>query len=361
MVLIIPKQTKKGEEKMSSKLFKKYHSRLAKEGIIKSLLCGLLIGFSALVLVAGLFWLMAWKAVWVCAPVFVVITAASAWAFYHFKFHPTTKDIARRVDELGLEERMITMTQLEGDESYIAMRQREDALAALNTVSAGLIKLAVSVPLIISVAVAGIAGIGMTAVSALSAAEVIPDGQAILNPPAEEPEIKYFEVLYEVQEGEGMIEGEVFQIVEEGKNALGVMAVPDDEWTFVQWSDGLEDPYREDLEIKENMTIYAIFGELEEGEDGMPGNGEGEGEGDQPSDQPGEGEGEGDNEGEPSDKPGNGNGGKYEEINQIIDGETYYGDEYDGAYEDAMDDMEGGDYSDDEREIVGGYLDNIEK
>lgn len=347
---------------MSSELFKKYYSRLAKEGFLKSLLCGLLIGFLALTLTAAFFWFMGWTAFWICLIVWGVVSAVASVIFYKFKFQPTTKAIARRVDELGLEERIITMTELEGDTSYIAMRQREDALKALNSVNAGLIKVVVSLPLIIGVALSAIAGVGMTTVSALSATGVIPSGQEIINPDEGEPEPKFYDIIYEVQEGEGMIEGEIFQRVEEGFNATGVMAVADDEWAFISWSDGLEDPYREDMDIRSDMTIYAIFGPLEEGTDGdgMPGEGEGEGEGegDQPSDQPGEGEGDGD--GEPTDKPGTSGSGKYEEINQVIDGSTYYGDVYEGAYEETMEEISGGDYSEEEKDMVGGYLDGIE-
>lgn len=348
---------------MAGELFKKYYSRLAKEGVLKSVLCGLLVGFLTLTVAGAIFWFAGWKAFWVCLIVWAVVSAASSVAFYKIKFQPTTKAIARRVDELGLEERIITMTELEGDESYIAMRQREDALKALNTVHAGLVKIVVSLPLIIGVAIAGVAGVGMTTVSALSASGVIKSGQEIINPSEGEPEVKFYEVTYEVQEGEGMIEGEIFQVVEEGFSTTGVMAVADDEWAFVGWSDGLEDPYREEFDVRSDMTLYAIFQPLEEGSDGdgMPGGegeGEGDGQGDQPSDQPGEGDGNGD--GEPSQNPGQGPGGKYEEINQVYDGNTFYGDVYDEAYEEGMDDLSGGDYSDSEKDMASGYLDGIE-
>ena len=347
---------------MSSELFKKYYSRLAKEGLLKSILCGLTVGFLALTLSAAVFWFMGWKAFWVCLIIFGIVSAAASVAFYKWKFQPTTKAIARRVDELGLEERIITMTELEGDESYIAMRQREDALKALNTVHAGLVKIVVSAPLIIAVAFSAIVGIGMTTVSALASAGVLPSGQEIVNPPEEEPEVKFFEVVYEVQEGNGMIEGEIFQVVEEGFSTTGVLAVADDEWVFVAWSDGSDSPYREDFDVRENLTIYAVFQPLEEGQDGSgaPGEGEGEGDGDQAADQPGEGEGDGDGDGEPTDSKSQSGSGKYEEVNQVYNGQTYYGDEYDEAYEDAIEEMNGGEYSDSEKDMASGYLDGIE-
>ena len=350
---------------MSSELFKKYYSRLAKEGLLKSILCGLIIGFLALTISSAIFLLMGWKSFWVCFIVFAFVAASTSVAFYKLKFQPTTKAIARRVDELGLEERIITMTELEGDESYIAMRQREDALQALNTVHAGLVKIVVSAPLIIAVAFSALAGIGMTTVTALATAGVIPSGAEIINPEEGEPETKFFEVVYEVQEGNGMIEGEIFQVVEEGFSTTGVLAVADDEWVFVSWSDGLENPYREEYEVRENLTIYAVFQPLEEGQSGsgMPG-GEGDegegGEGDQPADQPGEGNGDGDGDGEPTDQKSEGGSGKYEEVNQVLDGKTYYGDKYDEAYDEAMEEVNSGEYDNAEKDMTGGYLDGIE-
>lgn len=62
------------------------------------------------------------------------------------------------------------MTELENDPSFIALKQREDALSSLGKVNTSLLKFAISVPLIASVAVVGLFGAGMTTVSALSAA-----------------------------------------------------------------------------------------------------------------------------------------------------------------------------------------------
>ena len=141
---------------MAGELFKKYYRRIAKEGFLKSILSGLVVGFLAMLLTAGLFWYMGWKAVWICGIVGCALTALATYLFYRFKFQPTTKAIAKRIDELGLEERILTMTELEGDESYIAMKQREDALKALGTVHAGLIKIVVSAPLVIATVMSGI-------------------------------------------------------------------------------------------------------------------------------------------------------------------------------------------------------------
>lgn len=347
--------------------FRDYRRRLVTEGFLKSLFCALIVGSIATFIAATIFWFvgikkeLAWVVAIVCAGVFVLFGGVSLPLFYFKRFQPTTKEIAKRVDELGLEERLLTMTELEGDTSFIAQKQREDALAALTTVQAAWVKIAVSIPLIIAMSVSCICGAGMTTVSVLAAQDVLDNGGEIVNP---DDEPKEYEVLYEIEDGEGEIRGvdggDVFQVVFEGDDALPVIAVPEDGYAFVEWSDGNQDPYRQDVNIRENMTIYAIFGALEEG-DGE-GEGEGEGEGDQASDKPSEGEGDSssqDGEGPPS----NGAGGSYEENNQYLDGDKKLEDAiYDNAYEDAVGDMtENGEYTEEDKSIIGGYFESIKK
>ena len=296
---------------------------------------------------------MGWKAVWICAIIFAVITAGVAVLLFKFKFKPNKKQVAKRVDELGLEERMLTMAELEGDDSFIAKRQREDALQALSTVNASFIKFAISLPLIIAVSISGVLGLGMTTVSALSAAGVIQGGDEIINPDPE-PELKQFEIFYEILDGEGMIIGETaesgpFQIVLEGHDALPVIAIPDEGYIFIGWDDGPMDPYRVDTNITESRTYYALFAEADEGDDESED--EGEGEGDRPQK----------NEAGKESSGSGASGGKYEPNNQVIDGETYYGGElFEGAYEEAVDKVnKDGDMDDKDKDVVGGYFDGI--
>ncbi|MBQ8295377.1 MAG: hypothetical protein IJX87_02970 [Clostridia bacterium] len=340
---------------MAGKLFKEYYARLAKEGWIKAVLCGLVVGFSVMFVSATAFWMADVKQFWLAIVLWAVTAGATAPIFYYKKFQPTTKAIAKRVDLLGLEERLLTMTELEGDSSYIALRQREDAMQALQTVNAKLVKIAVSVPLVIAASVTAVFGMGMTTVSALGAAGVIDSGKDWIDNVTAEP-AKQYELTYEAEEG-GLIEGDMFQVVTEGEDGMAVMAVPEDEWVFVEWSDGLTDPYREDLDVKENITVTAKFAQAEDGED----EGEGEGEGDEPSDKPGEEPGE--PQPEPGDTPSNGTqaGGRQEPNNQVIDGDTYYGDEYDGALSDAQEGVsQDGDLSEGQAGIVGDYFGGIQ-
>ena len=338
---------------MSSELFKKYYKRLKSEGIVKAVLCGLIFGFSALALAATLFWFMGWKAFWISLIVWAVVSAVVAVAFYKFKFQPTTKAIARRVDELGLEERIITMMDLEGDPSYIAMRQREDALKALSTVQATLIKLAVSLPVIIGAAISAFAGISMTTVSALSAAGVLKSGLELIDDAKGVERIPLYEVSYSISEGEGFLEGELSQVIEKGGDATAVIAIAEEEWIFIGWSDGLQNPFRQDLNVQSDMEIYAVFLPMDEALDGE--------EDSEADDQSQEGQPNPDAPKQEIEVPKqDAPAPKYEEINQVIDGNTYYGDVYQDAAENTRNELTEGEYTDDQKGMVGGYLDGIE-
>ena len=113
----------------SKNMFRKYRKRLVAEGVAKSLIFGLLVGFAANIVIATVSCFVKVEGLWLISiGLLLVGTLISAPIFYFAKFRPTTKQIAARVDRrLGLEERTITMLVLENDDTYIAMRQREDA------------------------------------------------------------------------------------------------------------------------------------------------------------------------------------------------------------------------------------------
>ena len=203
---------------MTGELFKKYYSRLAKEGFLKALVCGLIIGFSLLLISAAVFWLADIERFWLCIVLWAVATAVATPIFYYTAFRPTIKAIAKRVDELGLEERILTMTELEKDDSYIAMRQREDAKAALKTIDAKRLKFAISIPLIVSLSVVAVFGSGMTTVAALSEYGVIKKGSDVIDDIIQ-PAPKTFTIEYRVQgEGTILIEGQTNEEIGDSPN-----------------------------------------------------------------------------------------------------------------------------------------------
>jgi hypothetical protein len=177
----------------------------------------------------------------------------------------------------------------------------------------------------------------------------------------EEPPVEY-EVTYEAGEG-GLIDGDMFQIIVHGGDGEGVMAEAEEEYIFVEWSDGVKTPYRVDKNVTSSFTVTAIFQYSENSDEE-----DGEGEGEEPSDKPGE---EEEGEPQPSDKPGDPTdeppsdeqqaGGRYEPQNQIRDGETYYGDEYEDAFNEAMEEVsQDGDLEDGQKDIIGDYFDAIQ-
>lgn len=403
---------------MTGELFKKYYSRLAKEGFLKALVCGLIIGFSLLLISAAVFWLADIERFWLCIVLWAVATAVATPIFYYTAFRPTIKAIAKRVDELGLEERILTMTELEKDDSYIAMRQREDAKAALKTIDAKRLKFAISIPLIVSLSVVAVFGSGMTTVAALSEYGVIKKGSDVIDDIIQ-PAPKTFTIEYRVQgEGTILIEGQTneeigdspnggqddeqqnnqnsqdnqtsdnssngsadgqgsqtgqsdsqsgetsdqendkknkwSQSVKEGENSKGVLAVPAKNWVFVRWSDGLENPYRTENDVSKNMTLTAIFEAMDEVTD----NGVEE-DSDDADDLPS------DSEGDPT-PPSEGEeqgSNSTAEQNQVIDGNTYYGGStFENAYQEAQEEMEeNGEIPDELKDIIEDYYNSIKK
>ena len=338
---------------------KQYHDKLSLESWVKSGLCGLSVGFGTMFISALAFWMTLPKYFWIAPIIFAVVSVAATVVFYYALYKPSALKTARRIDDLGLEERLLTMTHLEGDDSYIARRQREDALAALNSINANLLKFAIAAPMIVATSVTAVLGAGMVTVTGLAANGVLKSGSEILEDVT--PPIQY-EITYEAGEG-GMIEGDMFQIVIEGENATGVMAVPEsEEYIFVEWSDGVRSDYREDVNVKESFTVTAIFQYVENGDEEQD-----PGEGEEPSDKPGEEEGNpqpADKPGDPTEeKPGDNAeaGGRYEAQNQIRDGETYYGDEYEDAFKETMEEVsQDGDISEGQKDIIGDYFGAIQ-
>ena len=347
----------KSDEVDVSAVLKKFSSKIKLEAFIKALSVGLIIGCGANIMYAFFDWMFGLKTFYLGLIILGAVGAGATALLYFLKFRPTDKTIARRLDILGLEERIITMNELKGDDSYMAMRQRADAMVAINGVSPELIKILVSVPLTIAVA----ATFGLSAGSSVAAATIKKSGveliEEIVDPT--DPEQFIFDVEYDV-DGEGYIEGDVLQRIDKGENGTLVTAVAEEGWIFVGWSDNYEEPTRFEENVEENLIFYAIFQEAEESEEASEGEGEGEGEDGDPGD-PSEGEGEGQSqqeqeEGEGSENAGNSSGRSAAE-NQIIDGQTYYGDEYKNAVSDAYKDInDGGSYSDDMAELINDYL-----
>ena len=345
---------------MNSNFFKNHESKLKLEAIIKSILCGLAVGFGANFVAALVTWFLPVNGIWISIVALAAVALISAPVFYFARFRPTDVTSARRIDRMGLEERLITMVEYENDDSYIAKLQREDAKRALASVDKKQIRIKISKAIVATVEAFTMLGAGMTTVNALGELGYLPSGDEIVDSVINES-TKYVTILYVVEEG-GMIDGgDEEQIIVLGTNGDTVTAVADDGYMFDKWSDGVKSPTRTEINVTEDIIITAEFVLVEEDGDGESGNGD---QGDMPSDRPGDQESqEGEGNGNPSDGPpshGLQGGGKSEPNNQIINGEIYYRDPSTlEQYQDAADERTSADdsgYSDDEIDLIKKYL-----
>ena len=393
------------------------------------MLCGLTIGFSLMFVCIAASWLAGFKAgIYIGLGLFVAATAIATPLFYTFRFRPTTKKIAQRIDTLGLEERILTMAELENDDSFIAMKQREDAMNAMKSVSSEMLKIAVSVPLIAAVAISATLGTGMTV-----AAAVAPDGGKHFVDGLKEKHT--YEITYTV-EGKGWVidftkkenaaliaamkeraqqreidkangkevtEDETlpgtfqsrlgivytasdetaqatmvldganyedtaytFEVTEGEEFGVKLMALPQKGYVFVGWSDGVTSPYREDMEATATKTVTATFEEVTDPGGGSKNDGQEQGEepgdadsGNGSSSSAGDGSGDGNNN---NTSNSNGEGSNAAPANQIINGETEYGDVFEDAYREMLERMKNNNsLSEAEKKAISDYLDSIRK
>lgn len=333
-------------------LFKKHYKRLARESLIKSILFGCLIGSFALFSSALIFWLADFSFFWIAIVICIITAIITSCISYYKLFKPTEKQLAIRLDELGLEERMLTMEELKNDNSYIAKLQREDTIKHLETVKPNLIKLIISIPLVISVFASGLLGIGMTTISALAANDVINSGKDLIDNHV----TKFYDVSYEV-EGDGEIFGDIVQRIEEGKSTSSVVAIANDGFVFVGWSDGLTSSERTDLNITEDFVVTAIFEELDEEDDS-----EEDSDSEDSSEDPNNPENSSGNSDHTSNDTNGGSQGNWKDNDTIIDGSTNYDDYLDEAKKDAENGSKDNSNLDkNQKDSINDYFNNIRK
>jgi len=358
---------------MSKNVLKPYYNKLIGEGLLRAIFCGLIVGFSVLFATALVCWYLAFKGYWLAIVLSVSATLIATTLFYFFKYRPNIKQVAARIDELGLEERILTMNQLQGDNSYIAQKQREDAMNALQTVKASNIAVTIALSLVLAMPLVAVASAGVTTVYGLHVAGILPSGREVLFQIIE-PAPLDVKVQFKA-DGGGTVGGYVNQTIQEGNSADAVVAIPNAGYAFSHWTwkEGTTikvetSPYFVAEEVYEDTLYTAVFTELEKYEEQVPGleGGDKENGPDGPTSDtdlpplPG-----GEEEGEPDpDDPGEGSGssGMGLDKNQVLDGETYYGDLYCDAKDTAMDNIsKNDDMSDDMKDFIEDYYDAIKK
>ena len=346
-------------------LLRKYAQRLAFEGLLKAILLSLTVGFAGVLVAAAVAWYKELNPLWLCLGILVGVTLVGTPIFYLAIFRPTIKENAKRIDRLGLEERTVTMLELEGEDNIISRLQREDARTHLARINEKMLKIRIPGKLLIWLASVASAACVMAVLATLAVLGIIMSGTEILAPYIPDPDVEFVYIEYIVDEG-GYIEGEEFQEIVKGENGSEVMAVAEDGWIFIGWEDGNTRPERMETGVVMDVIMIAVFEPAGGNGEGEPGPGEGEpGEGEggegQPMDMPAQ-------SGEPTDMEAEGNesqpqgaGGKYEQANQVVDGETYYRDvlpQYAELIEEYL--ASGEDIPEAIRKIIETYLDIIQ-
>lgn len=338
----------------NKRFFEKHHTRLVWEAVLKSAFSGLVIGFGVNFLAAAFAWLFDFGGIWFAIGMGALAAVISGVILYFAKYRPTAGEIARRVDRLGLEERLVTMMELQNDDSYIATLQRENAKQHLQDVASRKLRFRLSRATIALVIVGALLAGSMTTVVALADQNIIPPASEIIRP--EDPWADHIAVTFVAEEG-GEIEGETDQLVLPGEDAKPVVAVPEDGWMFVGWDDGGTNPERFEKNVTGEIYLTALFepvmegdGESDEGQENggggeegdkaedLPAGGEanadtenggdgdeGNGSGSDSNNDGGKGESEEEGEGKGEGK-GQGAGGKWDDSNKFIDGNQYYRD-----------------------------------
>ena len=256
---------------MKNDTFKKYYRKLACEGLLKSFLVALCIALFVETAILAAFWFVGIKRIWLSVAISAGVCALLVPALYYMFFRPTTSSMARRLDKLGLEERLLTMNELLNDDSYIAMRQREDARQALAAVDPKNVKFVLSKTLLVLLIVSFVSAGSMTTVSALTNSGRIPGGDKIIDDITKNETyitVRYVGVDYQDQNlfvletpdsVGGMIEGPEEQLVASGENGEPVVAVSDPDWVFLCWGDQSEDPSRmEEAVVVDESTLEGL-------------------------------------------------------------------------------------------------------
>ena len=341
------------------KQFEKHYAKLRSEAWCHSLVISAIIGFFVGFEVASVAWFLSLNGLWLGLAALAVTVAIAMPIFYFKKYRPTAIRSARRIDRMGLEERLVTMVEYEGDSSVVANLQRQDAKQKLAELDTAAFKIKFAVGTLVTLAIAGTLGLSMMIVSGLSAFGLLPNGMALLEAITPDEPIQYVAVTYEAMDG-GYIEGEFDQLIPIGSNTTQVVAVAEDGYEFQGWEDGFGKPVRYDSKITEDTIFIAVFMPLEgepqdseesqESEEADQEKPKEEQQQDQQQQQP--------QEQDPNSPPSNMGGGKYEESNQVIDGETYYKEVLETFREMLQErlETEGDQLSDEERAIIEAYL-----
>lgn len=312
-------------------IFGKHYERLFAESVLKSIIGGIGVASAINAILSFLYWMLRFGNIWIGIVAGLLSGGVAGVLLYIFKYRLTEKTAAQLIDRYGLQERMITMVELNGDTSTMAEMQRADAIARLGDVSAKRIKIKLSVVLTVLTSLLLVFSVSCSVLGVLAGAGKIPYGKDLFAQGVDGT----FEVVYTVDEG-GYIRGEVQQSIGFGESTTAVRAVADDGWMFIRWDDGETSPERWETNVQSNLQIKAIFEKIETT---TPDEDDKDSADDLPSGEVTQEGGGGNSDelgGEEVKGDGQGGGAKWQDRNQFIDGATYYRDYLEFYYQYAM-------------------------
>lgn len=393
-----------------------FKKKAKKQNIIKAGLCSVAISllFNILFLIA--FWIMDYKYKFiVCAGIFIVGISVLFPVLYFKKFKYTEIQLAKIIDDLGLEERVLTMIELKNNNSFIAKKQKEDTLNVLKTVEANDLKGKYKKQSFLSIFSTALASLVIALslmfpniretiiargepkytieVSAEGLGFVIDyskyENQSLINAVSKKQEqdeinkinnkeiveLKQFPTVFSnrISVNYRCFEDIDATMVLDGANFVDVsyriqsdethilMALPYKGYVFVGWSDGCVSPFRE---IDNYFTdLIALFDEVSSVGEDLPDKQK------EPGDKDGSDGGESDGigpEGNGTGKTNNddnwGDGAKGSLANQVINGETYYGDIFNQSYQEAVERIKNDtNLTDAQKKAITDYFESIRK
>lgn len=393
-----------------------FKKKAKKQNIIKAGLCSVAISLLFTIPFLIAFWIMDYKYKFIiCAGIFIVGISVLFPVLYFKKFKYTEIQLAKRIDDLGLEERVLTMIELKDNDSFIAKKQKEDTLNVLKTVEVNdlkgkyrkqsflsifsttlaslVIALSLMFPNIKEIIIAHGEPKYTIKVSAECLGFVIDyskyENQSLINAVSKKQEqdqidkinnkeiveLKQFPTAFSNRisvnyrcfgdiDATMVLDGANFEDISykiKSDETHILMALPYKGYVFIGWSDGFVSPFRE---IDNYSTdLIALFDEVSSVGENMPDKQEEPGDKDGSADSESDGIGpEGNGTGKTNNDDSWGDGAKGSPANQVINGETYYGDIFNQSYQEAVERIKNDtNLTDAQKKAITDYFESIRK
>lgn len=393
-----------------------FKKKAKKQNIIKAGLCSVAISLLFTIPFLIVFWIMDYKYKFIiCAGIFIVGVSVLFPVLYFKKFKYTEIQLAKRIDDLGLEERVLTMIELKDNNSFIAKKQKEDTLNVLKTVEANdlkgkykkqsflsifstalaslVIALSLMFPNIKEIIIAYGEPKYIIKVSAEGLGFVIDyskyENQSLINAVSKKQEqdqidkinnkeiveLKQFPTAFsnrisvnyrcfEDIDATMVLDGANFEDISyriKSDETHILMALPYKGYVFIGWSDGCASPFRE---IDNYSTdLIALFDEVSSVGEDLPDKQKEPGDKDGSADSESDGIGpEGNGTGKTNNDNNWGDGAKGSPANQVINGETYYGDIFNQSYQEAVERIKNDtNLTDAQKKAITDYFESIRK